>query len=169
VVNLPGPAGAQTTDAPDSQVAVFEFESFTAAWEHRLFAGNETDKGENVGVYFYGTKGTFHMGWQNGWTFYPVNKGEPVVQEAAKLNQPDGQNIKELWDNFLVSIQNNTLPVCDIEVAHRSTNMSLLAMISLKTGRSLLWDGAKETIVRDVYANSLLKREYRPGYAYPVV
>jgi predicted dehydrogenase len=158
---------AQTTDAPDSQVAVFEFESFTAVWEHRMFAGNEAEKGENVGCYFYGTEGTFHMGWQQGWTFYPANKSQPVIREPAQLNQPDGQNIKELWANFLQCIQNNTLPVCDIEIGHRSTNMSLLAMISLKTGRSLKWDGEKEIIVGDDYANTLLKRDYRRGYTYP--
>jgi hypothetical protein len=48
-------------------------------WEHRRFAGNNTDKGENVGCYFYGTKGTFHMGWQKGWTFYPVNASDPII------------------------------------------------------------------------------------------
>jgi len=41
-------------------------------------------------------------------------------------------------------------------------------MLSLKTGRSLLWDGAKEVVVGDDYANTLLKREYRRGYTYPV-
>jgi predicted dehydrogenase len=164
-VNLPD---TQTTDTPDSQVAVFEFESFTAVWEHRLFAGNEAEKGENVGCYFYGTAGTFHLGWLQGWTFYPVDKNKPVIREPAKLNEPDGQNIKELWANFLQCIQTSALPVCDIEIGHRSTNMSLLAMLSLKAGRSLQWDGAKEIIVGDDYANTLLKREYRRGYTYPV-
>ena len=64
-------ARGQTTDAPDHQVASFEFENFTAVWEHRRFAGNNAEKGENVGCYFYGTKGTFHMAWRQGWTFYP--------------------------------------------------------------------------------------------------
>ena len=29
--------------------------------EHRRFAANNAEKGENVGCYFYGTKGTFMM------------------------------------------------------------------------------------------------------------
>jgi len=60
----------QTPDAPDHQVATYEFENFTATWEHRRFAGNNAEKGENVGSYFYGTQGTFHMGWRDGWTFF---------------------------------------------------------------------------------------------------
>lgn len=40
-----------------------------------MFAANEAEK-TNIGCYFYGTEGTFHMGWQDGWTFYPVNKNK---------------------------------------------------------------------------------------------
>jgi predicted dehydrogenase len=159
----------QTTDAPDSQMAVYEFESFTLEWEHRLYNGNVMEKGEEVGVYFYGTEGVFHMGWRDGWTFHPRKQGQPVVREPAQLHEPDQQNIKELWADFMRAIENNTTPACDIEVAHRSTNLSLLGMLSMKAGRSVQWDGNTETIVGDPYANSLLKREYRPGYDYPVV
>jgi hypothetical protein len=47
--------------------------------------------------------------------------------------------------------------------------MSLLGMISLKTGRSLYWDGRREVILDDPYANTLLRRVYRPGYQYPEI
>ncbi len=160
-------AEAQSTDAPDHQVATYKFDRFTVQWEHRRFAGNNTDKGENVGCYFYGTKGTFHMGWQKGWTFYPSNASEPVVSEAAKLGQPDSQNIKELWADFLHAIRTGAKPVSDIGDVHLSTNLALLGMLSLKLGRSIEWDGAKERIVGDEAANRLLRRDYRKGYEYP--
>jgi predicted dehydrogenase len=159
----------QTTDAPDHQVATFEFESFTAHWEHRTFAANNAEKGENVGCYFYGTKGTFHMGWQDGWKFYPSNSSEPVIQEKAGLHEPDQQNIRELWTDLLECIESpGRLPVCDIETGHRSTNLSLLGMLSLKLGRSLAWDGEKELVPGDDEANRLLSREYRGEWEYPV-
>jgi predicted dehydrogenase len=156
-----------TSDAPDAQVAYFQFESFVAVWEHRQFAGNNAEKGENVGCYFYGTEGTFHMGWQKGWTFYPADPNQPVLHEEPKLHEPDQQNIQELWADFLQSIKTGRRPVCDIEIAHRSTNMSLLGMLALKTGRAIEWDGAKERCVGDDYANSLLQREYRRPWQYP--
>ncbi|MCA9184185.1 MAG: Gfo/Idh/MocA family oxidoreductase [Pirellulaceae bacterium] len=157
----------QTTDAPDHQVAVFEFESFTATWEHRKFAHNRAEKGENVGCHFYGTEGTFHQGWQDGWRFYPTDgRGEPQHQ-SPQLHQPDDQNIKELWADLLQSIQTGTRPVCDIEIAHRSTTMSLLGMLSLKLGRNIHWDGEREQIVDDDEANKLLRREYRGAWEYP--
>ncbi len=77
------------------------------------------------------------MGWQQGWTFYPVNKSKSIIREEAKLNKPDDQNIAQLWANFLQSIKTKQLPVCDIEIGHRSTNMALLGMLSAKLGRSV--------------------------------
>ena len=157
----------QTSDAPDHQVATWEFESFTMQWEHRQFAGNGAEKGENVGCYFYGEKGTFHLGWMNGWTFYPVNAQDAVIHEDPTLHQPDAQNIKELWADLLKTIKTGGRPVSDIEQVHYSTNVSLLGMLSYKLGRSITWDGAKEECVGDLEANKLLRREYRKGWEYP--
>jgi predicted dehydrogenase len=154
------------TDAPDTQVATFDFEGFTAVWEHRTYAGNSAEKAP-LGTYFYGTEGTFHMGWKDGWTFYPAKQGQPVIHEDAKLNQPDDQNIRELFADFLQSIRSGRLPVCDIEVGHRSTNVSLLGMISAKLGRSIQWDGEKERIPGDAEADKRLRREYRAPWKYP--
>ena len=160
------------SDAPDTQVASFEFESFTAVWEHRQYAANRAEKthpDQAVGCYFYGTEGTLHIGWLDGWTFYPSDKNKQVIHEDAQLHEPDQQNIKELWADFAQSIRSGRRSTCDIEIGHRSTTMSLLGMLSLKTGRSVLWNGEKEVIVGDDYANSLLRREYRKPWLYPKV
>lgn len=154
------------TDAPDTQFVSFEFETFTATWEHRLYAGNEAEK-SNIGCYFYGTEGTFHMGWLDGWTFYPADPKKPVIHEAPKLDDPDQQNIAGLWADFIQAIQQKRLPLCDIEVGQRSTNMSLLGMLSARLGRSVAWDGARGTVVNDDEANRLLRRAYRGSWVYP--
>ncbi len=159
----------QTSDAPDSQLASYEFENFTVSWEHRQFAGNAAEKGENVGCYFYGTKGTFHMGWKQGWTFYPTWRSGKVIHEEPTLHDPDKQNIRELWADFLKAIETGSRPVCDIEEIHYSTNLSLLGMLSYKLGRSVRWDGENERIIGDPEANKLLSREYRAPWTYPKV
>jgi predicted dehydrogenase len=156
-----------STDAPDTQNVIFEFESFTATWEHRQYAGNEAEK-TNIGCYFYGTEGTFHMGWLDGWTFYPSDKKKSIIHEEAKLNEPDQQNIRELWADFMQAIEQKKRPVCDIEIIQRSTNMSLLGMLSYKLGRSVNWDGDKLLIKNDPEANRLLQRAYRGEWKYPV-
>ena len=156
------------TDAPDTQNVVFEFESFTASWEHRQYAANNAEK-TNIGCYFYGTEGTFHMGWLDGWTFYPADDKKPMIHEDPKLDDPDKQNIAALWSNFLSSIKTKSLPICDIEIGQRSTNMSLLGMLSWKLGRSVEWDGEKGSVKNDAEANKLLSRAYRGEWKYPVV
>ncbi|UYQ94691.1 Gfo/Idh/MocA family oxidoreductase [Chitinophaga horti] len=153
------------TDAPDTQNVIFEFESFTATWEHRTYAGNEAEK-TNIGCYYYGTEGTFHMGWLDGWTFYPSDKNKQPIHQAPQLDLPDQQNIAGLWANFMTCIEKRQTPVCDIEIGQRSTNMSLLGMLSHKVGRSIVWDGKQ--VVQDDEANKLLKRAYRGEWKYPV-
>jgi predicted dehydrogenase len=156
------------TTAPDTQTASFTFESFVAEWEHRQYAGNPAEK-HNIGCYFYGTEGTFHMGWIDGWTFYPSNEKKAPIHQDPTLHKPDDQNIRELFANFLECVKTGERPVCDIEIGHRSTSMSLLAMLSLKLGRSIAWDGEKQVITGEGAdeANRLLRREYRSPWVYP--
>lgn len=154
-------------NAPDWQTATFEFESFTAQWEHRRIGGSGSEK-HNIGVYFYGTKGTFHMGWLDGWTFYPSKKGEKEVHMDHTLHLPDQQNILELWDDFIQAIETGKQPVADIRNSHYATNMSLLAIMSYKLGRGVKWDGEKQMVTGDNEAKKLMSREYRKPWEYPV-
>lgn len=150
----------QTTDAPDHQVATYQFENFTAVWEHRQFAENHSEK-HRIGAYFYGTNGILHIGWRDGWTFYPAKTSEAPVHQDSMLQEPDGHNIKLLWADFIEAIEAKKRPVADIELAHRSSVLPLLGMISYKTGRSLKWDGAREEIIGDAEASKLLAPAYR--------
>jgi hypothetical protein len=157
----------QTTDAPDHQVAIFEFESFTATWEHRKFAGSNHEK-HPIGTCFYGDKGVLHIGWKDGWTFYPVNSKDPGAHGDHQLQEPDGQNIGHLWADFMEAIDRKREPVAGIESAHRSSVLPLLGMLSWKLGRSINWDGVKEEIPGDAEASKLLSRAYRGEWQYPV-
>jgi hypothetical protein len=85
------------------------------------------------------------------------------------MNEPDGQNIRELWKDFIDAIEGKKEPVAGIESSHRATTMSLLAMISYKTGREVIWDGTKETILNDPEALMLMQREYRAPWTYPEI
>jgi predicted dehydrogenase len=154
-------------NAPDWQTATFEFESFTAQWEHRRIGGSKSEK-HNIGVHFYGTMGTFHMGWLDGWTFYPSAKGAQEVHMDHTLHLPDQQNIPELWTDFIHAIESGSKPAADIQNSHYATNMSLLAIMSYKLGRSVDWDGEKQLVVGDEEATNLMRRAYRKPWEYPV-
>lgn len=155
-----------SADAPDTQMASFQFEDFILTWENRRTAPMSYLQ-HDVGCMFYGTEGTFHMGWLDGWTFYPKNKNKEVINVKSSLHAPDHQNIKELWADFMMAIESGSRPVCDILHGHLATNISLLGMISYKLGRSIEWDGNQELCVDDKEANALLRREYRGPWIYP--
>lgn len=160
-------AEEQTSDAPDHQVAVYEFEGFTCTWEHRRFGENPTEK-HRIGAYYHGTKGTLHIGWRDGWTFYPSDSKAQVIHEDSKLQEPDGHNLQLLWADFMASIEQGRKAVAGIEVAHRSSVLPMLGMLSMKLGRSIQWDGDRETVVGDAEAVKWLSRPYRNGWEYPV-
>jgi len=154
-------------NAPEEQRATYEFESFICTWEHTLLSNHPERQGENVGVYFHGTEGVFHMGWQRGWTLYPNDTKKEILKEAAKMNEPDQQNIDLVWNDFMNCIPTGKLPHADIEHGRHATNMALLGNLSAKLGRSIEWDHEKDMIVGDKEANKLLKREYRKPWEYP--
>ncbi len=156
----------QTTDAPDSLIAAYQFESFTLTWEQRQFGGSGGEK-SGIGCQFFGTKGTFHLGWRDGWTFYPANSKQAPIHEDAQLQMPDGHNLQLFWADFLQSIAAKRRPAGDIESAHRATAAALLGMLSFKLGRSVAWDGDQQQCLGDPQANQLLRRPYRAPWNYP--
>jgi hypothetical protein len=157
----------QTTDAPDHQTATYEFDDFTCIWEHRQFGGNNTEK-HRLGAYFYGTKGILHIGWRDGWTFYPSRKSDKMLHEDSQLQQPDGHNLTLLWADFVEAIEQRKQPVSNIEIAHRSSVLPLLGMISWRVGHSIEWDGEKEQILNDPHATKLLAPSFRDPWILPV-
>jgi len=156
------------TNTPDTQHVVYQFDKFDLVWEHRNYSGNPPEK-HHIGIYFYGTNGTLHLGWQDGWSFYPsgdTNK-TPTEHMDPQLNKPDDQNIIGLWNDFIECIETGRTPISDIEKGHRSTTLALLGVLSLKLGRGIVWDGVKQTIPNDPEAAKMLSRTYRTPWVYP--
>ena len=149
------------------QVGLFTFDRFTLTRESRLFGGNDAEKGDVAGMYFHGTKGTFRLGHRGGWVFYPAGGGSPQG-EKARRNEPDAQNIREFWADFLAAIETGSKPARAIADAHRATTCALMGMVSLKARCSVVWDATRETILGDAEAAKPLRREYRKGWECPV-
>ena len=151
------PPNTTVPDAPDTLDVHWEFDNCIATWEHRQYAGNNQEKAR-IGCYFFGEKGVLHVGWGEGWTFHPLKKGEKEIHEDPQLHKPGAQNVPELWADFVDAIEKKRRPVCDIEIGHHSTTLSLLGVLSWKLGRSVQWDGQHERCIDDPQANALLRR-----------
>ncbi|MEJ7677674.1 MAG: hypothetical protein WKG06_07370 [Segetibacter sp.] len=69
--------------------------------------------------------------------------------------------------NFLNAIHKGERPVADIEQGHISTASCIIANLSMKTGRPLVYDPQKHEITGDPEATALLQRPYRQPWVHP--
>ena len=69
-----------------------------------------------------------------------------------------------LHNNFFDCVRSRCKPHADIEQGFRSTTTVLLAGISLRCGRKLIWNAEEEKFINDDNANRYLVRTYRPPW-----
>ncbi len=166
---------------PDTQTATFDFEELPVVWQHRTW-GEANDREYPWGATFYGDKGTLKASVFK-YEFTPYGKKEPTLKGEALYEYdkyPEDRTEKDLerhvasavrWhmQDFLKAIALRGRPVADIEQGHISTASCILANLSMKLGRSLVWDADKQQVVGDEEANKLLRRPYRKPWLHPEV
>jgi predicted dehydrogenase len=111
------------------------------------------------GVTFIGDKGKIE-----------VNRGKLVTQPAdLKDKQVGDVRLYESRDhhkNFLDCIKSRELPICDVEIGHRTATACHLGNIVARLGRKITWDAKAEQIVGDDEAQAMTQRPYRAPWAY---
>ncbi|MBX7072734.1 MAG: Gfo/Idh/MocA family oxidoreductase [Pirellulales bacterium] len=101
-----------------------------------------------------------------------VNRGRITgkpYEELATNPLPDDRAVKlhasdDHMADFVNSVRTRQQPVSDVVSQHRSVSACHLANISMRLGRKLNWDPAKEEFVDDSEANSMLSRPQRAPY-----
>lgn len=115
--------------------------------------------GNPGGVTFEGEKGKIYV--RRG--SIEVTLGGEKVKDPYKL--PAGETklyvSKGHFADWLECIKTRKLPICDVEIGHRSASVCHLGNIAIRTGRKITWDPKTETIVGDKEAAALLTKEYR--------
>ncbi|CAN5411838.1 Gfo/Idh/MocA family oxidoreductase [soil metagenome] len=163
----------------DTQTAVFEYDELDCVWQHRTW-GTPDNPEYPWSFTLYGDKGTLIASVYK-WDFIPVEKGGisghgDVLFEKEKypedVTEPDNEvhvapaTRKHMLD-FLSAIENNSKPVADIEEGHISTASCILANLSMKLGRALVYDPVTKVVKNDAEASALLKRVYRAPWVHP--
>ncbi|HRP58306.1 Gfo/Idh/MocA family oxidoreductase [Agriterribacter sp.] len=162
----------------DTQSAIFEYPELNCVWQHRSW-GTPADPEYPWSFKLYGEKGTLCASTMQ-YDFIPQGKGEKihkdVVYEKEKypedLTEPDielnaAPATRLHMLDFLKAIDNKTRPVADIEEGHISTASCIIANLSMKLGRPLVYDPVKKLIVGDAEATKLLQRPYRKPWVHP--
>lgn len=168
----------------DTQSALFEYDDLNCVWQHRSW-GAPANPQYPWSFTIYGEKGTLFASTMQ-YDFVPVDeKSGPakihkdVVYEKEKypedLTEPTDPKIElnaapatrlHMLD-FLAAIAKGTRPIADIEEGHISTASCILANMSMKLGRPLVYDPEKRQVVNDPEATALLRRPYRAPYKHP--
>jgi predicted dehydrogenase len=166
-------------DTPDTMQVVYEFPECTLTYSMRKGNGLKFN-GHDYGILFCGTDGSLILD-RGGFEVIPDTVVMPyglklalgarplrkIALQPQKAKGDDGQDPHVR--NFLDCLKSRALPTCDIEIAHRSTNMCHLGNIAYRLGRKLEWDAENERFKNDPQADLLLAREPRKGYELPQV
>lgn len=148
---------------PDTQAVTWDFKDTCLLWEHRIWSKTGFE-GENWGIALYGSKGTMIFD-KKGWHVVDGNGAKEVVNNTDTSEA----HLRNFIDCIKASTPGNPkLPNCDIEEAHKSTRLCHLGNIAYRTGRTLHFDAATDSIKNDAAANKLLSRpSYGKGFELP--
>jgi predicted dehydrogenase len=162
----------------DTQTATFDFGDLKIVWNHRTW-GRSPDPDYPWGATFYGDKGTLRAGVM-GYDFVPEGGGAAIHKDVTyELEQyPEDKTEKDLekhvapairvhMKDFLSAIARRGGPVADIEQGHISSASCILANLSMRLGRTLVWNADRGEVVGDPEANALLRRPYRAPWVHP--
>jgi predicted dehydrogenase len=121
-------------------------------------------KADFTGCIFEGEKGLLYVN-RGVIRVWPEDVFEtPLKDDDVRLYKSTSQH-----QNWLECIRTRKLPICDVEIGHRSATVCHLGNIAIRTGRKLQWDPVKETIVGDAEAARMTTKEYRAPWKLPKV
>ena len=151
--------GTATFD-PDHTYEVTKTCRLTYTYENgvRVILGQQ-QKDIPGGVTFIGSEGRIYVTRKE-----IVSEPKEIV--AIKLGPqdvhlyPSGNHHK----NFLDCMKSRKLPICDVEIGHRSATVCHLGNIAVRLGRKIKWDPSAEQIVGDAEAAKWVDRPKRAPY-----
>ncbi|MCC7373669.1 MAG: Gfo/Idh/MocA family oxidoreductase [Verrucomicrobiales bacterium] len=117
-----------------------------------------------TGTTFTGEKGWIH-----------VNRGNLEASDDEILVQPlpaDALRLyasKDHMDNWFECIKSRKLPICDVEIGHRSASVCHLGSLAIRLSRKLSWNPEKEEFNGDAEANRMRHYPYRDPWKLPAL
>ncbi|MBE7558605.1 Gfo/Idh/MocA family oxidoreductase [bacterium] len=108
------------------------------------------------GVLFEGTEGWVFI-WRGVVDAHPKH----LLRERIHPDETNLYHSSNHYQNFIDCVRSGARTAAPVEYGHRSTTICVLSDISMRLGRPLRWDAAKEEIVDDPAATRMLSRAYR--------
>lgn len=114
------------------------------------------DFGRSWGVSFIGSKGTLNISRS-----YLDSTPEPIAKMELAAGDIRLYNSDNHYKDWLDCIQSRKMPICDVEIGHRTASVCNITNIAYQLGRALKWNPQTEKFEGDTEANELLGKKYR--------
>lgn len=142
---------------PDTYAVTWQYDDYVATLSNAMVPGVEHPQ-DRYGNYFFGDRGVLLVN-RYGYEVlpYPPPPARPNAEappppiEPRKFKDPKGMSevVESPFGsathrhvrNFLDAVKSRQKPNCDIEVGFNSALPCLLAIVSVKTGKAVRWDG----------------------------
>lgn len=112
-------------------------------------------------IEFYGKDGMVGISRNDEFETTPADlKHRPLRGEEVHLYASDDHHT-----DFFSCVRTRQRPITDVEIGHRTASVCHLSGIAEKLGRPIRWDPAREEIIGDSVAASMLDRPRRAPYA----
>ncbi len=168
------------TDTPDTQVAVYDFPTYTLIWEHQV-GGGIGPNGRPHGMLFCGENGTLLID-DTGWEVIPEPKKDALKALAAPENAPADHVFPALGGikhpsgrdsraahvrNFLDCMGTRAEPNANLTIGHHISTVAHLGNIAFRSNSEVHWDQEKEVVTDNPKADALVGVMNREGWKLP--
>jgi predicted dehydrogenase len=131
-------------------------EHFAVTYRYASGVVVECGMGQRGGATFIASEGRIH-----------VDRRQIASEPKEILDRPLGEGDVRLYksanhyEDWLECIESRKLPVCDVEIGHRTATVCHLGNIAIRTGRKVRWDPVKEEVIGDAEAQRWVTKAYR--------
>ena len=150
------------SETPDTQVAVYDFPTYTLIFEHQI-QGGIGPNGKEHGMLFSGSEGTLTIDG-DGWRVQ-VEEKRKKIEAVSRPAGPDARPAHVR--NFLDCVKSRQQPVENLEVGHHVSTVAHLGNLAYRTKTEIHWDSKKERAVGNKAANELVECHYRKPWKLP--
>ena len=124
---------------------------------------DELGQGGN-GILFIGDKGKITCpGWAGAPKLIPFSRNETYQRPPKKLARSKGHH-----RDWLDACKGGTAASANFEYGAKLTELVLLGLVALRTGKKLEWDSANMKAKNAPNADQFIKEQYRKGWEIPV-
>jgi len=107
-------------------------------------------------IIFYGDKGMLDVSRSK-----LKSNPESILKEQIGENEVHLYKSRDHFGNWIECVKSRELPVSDLAIGHKTTNLCNIGNIVMQLQRKLTWDPVKECFADDAMANRMLTRSMR--------